>query len=175
MRAGRAQGGQEGQRIEAGNTGSFGGLVARTLLLFASFALVACGVNLPETAEAGRACDQTHACRAPRQCVEGLCLDVEVEADDAGGAGGGEAGTGGGGGGGDAGSGGGDAAGGGQGGGGGGAGGGAAVPPIWSQSLHGFSGQQVLGTATLDLDPLRGNRVLSTIRNANDANDRATA
>lgn len=33
----------------------------------------------------------------------------------------------------------------------------------------------MLGSATLEVDSLRGNRVVSTIKNANDTNDRATA
>lgn len=56
-----------------------------------------------------------------------------------------------------------------------GGGGGIIAPPLWKQSVHGFTGQSVLGTATLEVDTLRGNRVVSTIKNASDQNDRATA
>lgn len=153
------------------------------LLFFAVAALTTCGVDLPDLP--GRACDDSHPCRAPRECVAGFCF--EVEASDGGTGGGSAAGGGTGASGGGAAAGGGSAAGGGLGTGGGsgggsaagggmGAGGGGVIqPPLWKQSVHGFTGQSVLGSATLEVDTLRGNRVVSTIKSANDTNDRATA
>ena len=169
--------------------------------LFLATAIIAfttCGVDLPDVA--GRACDETHECRAPRECVGGLCVDVDVVPEDGGdgggtaaggGAGGGgvAGGIGGGGGGGGGGIGGGTAGGtgggggiggagggtGGSGGGAGGAGGGISLPPLWKQGVHGFTTQSVLGSATLEVDSTRANRVASTIQNSLDTNDRATA
>ncbi len=154
--------------------------MSRALFLTAAFlALCTCGVDLPEAD--GRACDDTHGCRKPRECIAGICVPMGTPdgagGGDGGGAGGGVTGSGGGLGGGNnagggSGTGGGTAAG---GGGGGGGGGGIAVPPLWKQSVHGFTGMSVLGSATLEVDTLRGNRVVSTIKNATDTNDRATA
>lgn len=153
------------------------------LLALALLALPTCGVDLPDLP--GRACDGSHPCRSPRACVGGVCqADPGDDGGSGGGAGGGTAGGGAGTGGGSTGGGvGGGTAGGGPGGGSGtgggsatgGGGGGVILPPLWKQSVHGFSGQAVLGTATLEVDTLRGNRVIATIKNASDVNDRATA
>jgi len=147
--------------------------VFRVLLLAAAFlALTTCGVDLPNLP--GRACDETHPCRAPRECLAGFCADVEA-GDGGGGDGGGGSAGGGVGGGAAGGSAAGGGTGGGTGGGSAGGGGGSGTPPLWRQSVHGFTGQSVLGTATLEVDTLRGNRVVSTIKGASDSNDRATA
>ncbi len=140
-------------------------------------ALASCGVDLPNIP--GRACDDTHPCRAPRACIGGVCVDPGAGGGDGEGGGAGTGGGGGGGGGsmgGGSGAGGGGSSGGGPGGGkGGGAGGGAAIAPLWKQSAHGFSGQSELGTARVEIDSLRGNKVVSTVITSNDLNDRATA
>ncbi|MBX7100367.1 MAG: hypothetical protein K1X89_21800, partial [Myxococcaceae bacterium] len=57
----------------------------------------------------------------------------------------------------------------------GGAGGGATSVPGWSQHVHGFTGQSVFTGCALEVDALRGNKVVSTIRSALDSSDRATA
>ncbi len=162
----------------------------RLLIVSSLAALCACGIDLPD--EDGRACDDFHGCREPRTCVMGVCIELASgggaggATGTGGGTGGGSAGVGGGGGGaaggglgGNGGAGTGGGAGGGTGGGtatGGGTGGGGIVsPPLWSQAAHGFTGQAVLGSATLEVDALRGNRVVSTIKTASDTADRATA
>lgn len=163
----------------------------RSLPLCCAVVAAACGVDLPD--EAGRACDETHACRAPRTCVDFVCVELAGDGGGTGGsggtgggaAGGGSGVGGGGGGGGSAGGAGGGSAGGAGGGTAGGAGGGAmgggsggggiVAPPLWKQGVHGFTGQSVLGSATLEVDSLRNNRVSSTIKTALDTSDRATA
>ncbi len=127
-------------------------------------ALVACGVDLPDIP--GRACDDTHPCRSPRECIAGFCTDPGGGGGEGGGTGTGGGSTGGGTGGGSTGGGKGS---------GGGSGGGMATPPLWKQGVHGFSGQSELGTATVEIDGLRGNKVVSTVMTSNDSNDRATA
>ncbi|MFZ5441517.1 MAG: hypothetical protein ACOZQL_16035 [Myxococcota bacterium] len=47
--------------------------------------------------------------------------------------------------------------------------------PRWQQRLHGFTGTTVDPGCTLDIDPLRGNRVLATIAGPGDGQDTATA
>jgi hypothetical protein len=114
--------------------------------------LTGCAVELDD--RAGRACDDEHPCRAPRACVEGLC--VEPGPTDAGGGAGG----------------GGGASGGGSGGGGGVV---DAGTPRWQQRLHGFTNTTVDPGAMLDIDPSRGNRVLATIPGPRDGEDTAQA
>lgn len=145
-----------------------------TVVLFA-----ACSVDLPD--EPGLRCDDEHPCSDGRDCVAGFCRDEA----GGGGSGGGDVSTGGGGvaggssGGGTAGggTGGGGTAGGGTAGGGT-AGGGVSADAgsvLWLQEAHGFTGTQDFGTATLTIRADAGNQVVSTVLNASDANDRATA
>lgn len=112
-------------------------------------ALVACGVDLPDTP--GRGCDEDHPCREGRSCVLGRCFSLEEL--DGGGSGGGAGGGAGGG-----------------GGGAGGSGGGGASPDagqvLWAQAAHGFTGQDVATSCFLEIDAVRGNRVVSTIRSS---------
>jgi hypothetical protein len=152
-------------------------LAVTRILSFAFLAttLCGCGVDLPDFP--GRACDEFHACRTPRVCLAGSCVDPEPTGGGAGGAGGnggggtGGAGVGGGSGGGLGGSGG------GAGGGGGSAGGdgGTAVAPLWKQSVNGFTGKSEDTGCTAEVDALRGNRLVATVKSANDSNDTATA
>lgn len=103
----------------------------------------------------GRACDESHPCRAPRACVSARC--VEPAASDAGA----DAGT--------------DA----------GAQLDAGLPtadagadagvPRWQQRLHGFTGTTVDPTCSIDIDPSRGNRVLATVLGSGDTQDTAVA
>lgn len=128
--------------------------LAASLVLLAS-----CAVDLDDLE--GRACDEQHPCRAPRSCVALRCVDAAPEPD--GGAGGG----------------GGAAVGGGAGGGSGG-GGGVVSPPDaggarWQQRLHGFTSTTVEPGCTVDIDPLRGNRVQATIAGSADFEDTAVA
>jgi hypothetical protein len=116
---------------------------------------VACGVDLPDTP--GRACDDDHPCRAGRTCVLGRCFDNTDLDGGGGGAGGGGGGAGGG-----------------SGGGVGGSGGNADAGQIlWSQKVHGFTGQDVLTNCMLDIETTFNNRVVSTIRSS--TQNRATA
>jgi hypothetical protein len=134
------------------------GLVHRLAVstLFLAMASWSCGVELRDTP--GRSCDDSHPCRAPRTCVMGACKDPASS-------GGGDGGTGGGG------------------NMGGGAGGGTgfdagvsdAGVPRWQQKLHGFTSTTVDPGCMLDIDPLRGNRVLATIRGTGDTEDTAMA
>jgi hypothetical protein len=150
-------------------------------LAFAAAALAACGVDLPDFA--GRACDEFHHCKSPRLCVNGTCLDPTGEGGGAGGGGdgGGAVGGGGEGGGGGAIGGGGGAVGGGGGavgggaGGGAGGGGGSVTPPLWKQSVHGFTGTSVDSLCSIEVDSTRGNRVIATVKSAADTTDTATA
>lgn len=108
-------------------------------LLFAG-----CAIELDDVS--GRACDEAHACRAPRTCISGRCLDLtpfDGGAPDSGlpdpdaGA---DAGL-----------------------------------PRWQQRLHGFTSTTVDPGCTVDIDPSRGNRVLATIAGPLDSQDTATA
>jgi hypothetical protein len=123
--------------------------------------LVGCSVELDDVP--GRACDEEHPCRAPRACLAGQCWAPEEL--DAGAQGGG------------AGGGGGSSTGGGTalGGGGGGGSGVDAGAPRWQQRLHGFTGTTVDPGCTVDIDPSRGNRVVSTVPGSRDDQDTATA
>jgi len=111
-----------------------------------------CSIELDDVP--GRACDDQHACRAPRACIRGACLTpAEADAGVAGDAGvsdGGvlpfDAGTS--------------------------TDGGVAR---WQQRLHGFTGTTIDTNCALDIDPSRGNRVLATVLSADDAQDTATA
>lgn len=116
----------------------------RLAWIFALAIAVACGVDLPDTP--GRACDDDHPCRAGRECINGRCFSVDEL--DAGGTGGGSGG------------------GGGTGGGGGGGGGSTADAGsvLWSQWDQGFTGQDVATNCMLEIDVVRNNRVVSTIR-----------
>ncbi len=119
----------------------------RRLLVALLAALAGCQVDLDDTA--GKACDDEHPCRAGRFCVDGRCLDVLPEPPDAGTVptDGGRP---------DAGS----------------------APDAgkrWYQAVHGFTGRSVLEGCALEIDALRGNRVVSVIRSAADTADRATA
>ncbi len=108
-----------------------------------------CAIELDDVP--GRACDESHPCRAPRACVNARCVDPS--APDAGRDAGleldaglptADAGT-------DAGL------------------------PRWQQRLQGFNGSTVDPTCTLDIDPSRGNRVLATVLGSGDAQDTALA
>lgn len=116
--------------------------------------VTSCSVELDDVP--GRACDDEHPCRAPRACVQGACWAPDELTD--GGAGGGSGGGGGGF--------------------GGGAGGGAGSDgglPRWQQRLHGFTGTTLDTGCTVDIDPSRGNRVVSTVVSSADDRDTATA
>ncbi|MDP1823793.1 MAG: hypothetical protein Q8L48_11135 [Archangium sp.] len=108
--------------------------------------LAGCAIELDDVS--GRACDETHACRAPRTCISGRCLDLTPF--DGGGTDSGlpnpdpDAGV-------DAGL------------------------PRWQQRLHGFTNTTVDPGCTVDIDPARGNRVLATILGPLDSQDTATA
>jgi hypothetical protein len=131
----------------------------RAALVLALAIALACGVDLVDTP--GRACDDDHPCRAGRECIAGRCFSTDEL--DGGGTGGGAGGAGGGGG--------------GSGGGVGGSGGGGAFVDagsvLWSQWNEGFTGQDVLTNCMLEIDAVRNNRVVSTIRNS--SFDRAVA
>lgn len=119
--------------------------------------LVGCSVELDDVP--GRACDDEHPCLAPRVCVENACWAPDEPRDGGGGGSGG--GSGGGGGGGALGGGGGSDA--------------DAGVPRWQQRLHGFTGTTVDTNCVVDIDPSRGNRVVSTVVGAADDRDTATA
>lgn len=122
----------------------------RGALLAVAFS--ACAVELNDVP--GRACDEFHLCRAPRVCVSGACVDPS----GAGGGGGAvDSGMTGGGGSSDSGT----AIDGGQ--------------ARWQQKLHGFSDSNIESGCALDIDPLRGNRVLVTIQSTLDSEDTAVA
>ncbi len=117
---------------------------AVTLALFGG-----CAIELDDVP--GRACDESHPCRAPRACVSARC--VEPLAPDAGRDAGAaldaglppaDAGT-------DAG------------------------VPRWQQRLHGFTSTTIDPSCTLDIDPSRGNRVLATVLGSQDTQDTAVA
>ena len=117
-------------------------------------AALGCGIDLPDLP--GRACDQDHPCRSGRDCVAGRCFAPGELDGGAGGPGGG----------------------GGGGGSGGGTGGGAPADAgrvLWSQSREGFNTQSVGAGCALEVDPLRQNRVASTVASALDGADRAYA
>jgi len=124
----------------------------------AGCALLSCVISLDDGP--GRACDGDHPCQAPRTCVQGTCQNP-LSGGGGGTTGGGGAGQGGGG------------------GGGGGSGFDAGVTdagvPVWQQKLHGFTSTSVDPGCMLDIDPLRGNRVLATIKSTLDAEDTAEA
>ena len=112
--------------------------------------LAGCAIELDDVA--GRACDESHPCRAPRACVAARCVDPLVpDSGSDGGAG-------------DAGLPSPDA-------------GADAGLPRWQQRLHGFTGSTVDldGGCTLDIDPSRGNRVLATVMGPGDDQDTASA
>ncbi|MBL8912742.1 MAG: hypothetical protein JNM17_18755, partial [Archangium sp.] len=130
--------------------------MAWRFLLVTVVALSACGIELRDTP--GRACDDTHPCRAPRSCVLGVCEDPPAMTGGGGAMGGGGGVSGGGGGGGGTGF---DA------------GMSDAGMPRWQQKLHGFTATQVEPGCMLDIDPLRGSRVQATIRSSRDIEDTA--
>lgn len=109
--------------------------------------LAGCAIDLDDVA--GRACDEQHPCRAPRSCVRSVCVDPASDAGADVGADGGPVGF-------DAGQ----------------PDGGA---PRWQQRLHGFTNTTADPGCAVDIDPLRGNRVLATIRGPGDGEDTATA
>ncbi len=110
----------------------------RTLAL--CLALAACGVDLVD--RPGRACDDTHPCRAGRACVALTCVDLT--APDASSTGGGGGASGG--------------------------GTGADAGTIdWDQRRDGFGSTVAAPGCTVDIDPGQGNRVQATIRTGADA------
>lgn len=121
----------------------------------AVFAVVLSGCAVELNDVPGRACDDEHPCQAPRACVLGTCRNPMTSPD----AGAGDAGL--------------VDAGGGT---------GFDAGPFtdagvarWQQRLHGFTSTSVDPGCMLDIDPLRGNRVLATIKSTLDAEDTASA
>jgi hypothetical protein len=118
----------------------------------AVFAVVVSGCAVELNDVPGRACDDEHPCQTPRVCVLGTC---QAPGDgDAGPGDGGlvDSGT------------------------------GFDAGPLtdagvarWQQRLHGFTSTTVDPGCMLDIDPLRGNRVLSTIKSTRDTEDTAIA
>ncbi len=118
---------------------------AVTLVVFGG-----CAIELDDLP--GRACDESHPCRAPRACVSARCVESAGFSDAGTDAGtpfdgglptadaGADAGV-----------------------------------PRWQQRLHGFTGSTVDPTCTLDIDPSRGNRVLATVLGSGDTQDTAVA
>lgn len=122
----------------------------------AVFAVVLSGCAVELNDVPGRACDDDHPCRAPRACVAGVCRDPLGDTDGGTDAGATDGGTGG--------------------------GTGFDAGPVndagvarWQQKLHGFTSTSVEPGCMIDIDPLRGNRVLSTIRSTLDSEDTALA
>ncbi|MBK7862330.1 MAG: hypothetical protein IPJ65_27725 [Archangiaceae bacterium] len=141
----------------------------RYALTIATLICTACTLDLPD--EPGRACDDLHPCEAGRDCIDGVCLDEGAaggSANAGGSAGGATAG-------GSATAGGGNAGGGSAGGATAGGSAGDAGSIFWQQRVDGFTGQQVFTGASLQVRADAGNQVVSSVPQAGDAADRATA